>query len=75
MVSDAGGEPKVKKPEEKKEEAKELPETSELAPAAEITDGAEGTPAGGVRSSPLARRIAEDQEIDLTKVEGSGTLG
>jgi len=75
LVSDAGGEPKVKKPEEKKEEAKELPETSELAPAAEITDGAEGTPAGGVRSSPLARRIAEDQEIDLTKVEGSGTLG
>ncbi|MGI6740249.1 MAG: dihydrolipoamide acetyltransferase family protein [Brevefilum sp.] len=75
LVSDAGGEPKVKKPEEKKEGAKELPETSELAPAAEITDGAEGTPAGGVRSSPLARRIAEDQEIDLTKVEGSGTLG
>lgn len=75
LVSDAGGEPKVKKPEEKKEEAKELPETSELAPAAEISDGAEGTPAGGVRSSPLARRIAEDQEIDLTKVEGSGTLG
>lgn len=75
LVSDAGGEPKVKKPEEKKEEVKELPETSELAPAAEITDGAEGTPAGGVRSSPLARRIAEDQEIDLTKVEGSGTLG
>lgn len=75
LVSDAGGEPKVKKPEEKKEEVKELPETPELAPAAEITDGAEGTPAGGVRSSPLARRIAEDQEIDLTKVEGSGTLG
>ena len=30
LVSDAGGEPKVKKPEEKKEGAKELPETSEL---------------------------------------------
>ena len=75
LVSDAGGEPRIKKPEEKKEEVKERPETPELEPAAKITGGAEGSPAGGVRSSPLARRIAEDQEIDLTKVEGSGTLG
>ncbi len=38
-------------------------------------ESAEMTPAGGVRSSPLARRMAEDQEIDLSEVEGSGPQG
>lgn len=36
---------------------------------------AEITPAGGVRSSPLARRMADDLEIDLSEVEGSGPQG
>ncbi len=35
----------------------------------------EGKPAGGVRSSPLARRIAKDRDVPLTEVEGSGPLG
>jgi len=38
-------------------------------------ESAEMTPAGGVRSSPLARRMAEDQGIDLSEVEGSGPQG
>lgn len=32
-------------------------------------------PAGGVRSSPLARKMAEDHEIQLEKVDGSGPRG
>lgn len=35
----------------------------------------EVAPAGGVRSSPLARRIAEDHAIHLAKIEGSGPMG
>lgn len=33
------------------------------------------SPAGGVRSSPLARRMAEDHDVKLEKVEGSGPQG
>lgn len=33
------------------------------------------SPAGGVRSSPLARRMAEDHDVKLEKVEGSGPHG
>lgn len=42
-------------------------------PAEEPSD--EGKPAGGVRSSPLARRIAKDHDVSLSNVEGSGPLG
>lgn len=34
-----------------------------------------GKPAGGVRSSPLARRIAKDHDVPLAEVEGSGPSG
>jgi pyruvate dehydrogenase E2 component (dihydrolipoamide acetyltransferase) len=33
------------------------------------------SPAGGVRSSPLARRMAEELDISLSEVEGSGPQG
>jgi pyruvate dehydrogenase E2 component (dihydrolipoamide acetyltransferase) len=33
------------------------------------------SPAGGVRSSPLARRMAEEHDISLSEVEGSGPQG
>ncbi|MBW6465810.1 MAG: 2-oxo acid dehydrogenase subunit E2 [Brevefilum sp.] len=33
------------------------------------------SPAGGVRSSPLARRMAEEHDIALSEVEGSGPQG
>jgi pyruvate dehydrogenase E2 component (dihydrolipoamide acetyltransferase) len=35
---------------------------------------AEGVP-GGVRASPIARRIAEEQGIDLSRLQGSGPEG
>lgn len=35
----------------------------------------EPTPPGGVKASPVARRIAADNDIDLSRVEGSGPGG
>ncbi|HAF48502.1 MAG TPA: hypothetical protein DCL08_04570 [Anaerolineaceae bacterium] len=74
MVKEAGGEPAAKKVE--KEEEKDKEKKSE-GPAQEepIEEEEDVTPAGGVRSSPLARRIAEDKDVQLAKVEGSGPRG
>jgi pyruvate dehydrogenase E2 component (dihydrolipoamide acetyltransferase) len=58
---------KTKSKAEKPSKAVEIIEPEE--------ENAEMMPAGGVRSSPLARRMAEDQEIDLSEVEGSGPQG
>jgi len=90
MVKEAGGEPSAEKPKqqekpaekEAKTEAAEAEEPeSEEAPEEKPEEEQEEeqeegvSPAGGVRSSPLARRMAEDEEIDLEKVEGSGPRG
>lgn len=40
----------------------------------ETTEAEPGLP-GGVRASPLARRVAEEKGIDLTQVEGTGPQG
>lgn len=45
-----------------------------MAVEPEEEEEAEGLP-GGVRASPLARRVAEDLGIDLRQVEGSGPMG
>lgn len=84
MISDAGGKPAKKEtkseepaqPEEKQSKAEEKAEKKESTAEATPKEKEEGvTPAGGVRSSPLARRIAEDKDIQLEKVEGSGPQG
>jgi pyruvate dehydrogenase E2 component (dihydrolipoamide acetyltransferase) len=84
MISDAGGQPTKKEtkseepaePEEKQSKAEEKAKKKESAAEATPKEKEEGvTPAGGVRSSPLARRIAEDKDIQLEKVEGSGPQG
>ena len=72
MVSEAGGEPEGGKKEEKEEKPQE-PETEPKASKEEEEYGT--SPAGGVRSSPLARRMAEDEGVDLEKIEGSGPQG
>jgi pyruvate dehydrogenase E2 component (dihydrolipoamide acetyltransferase) len=79
IVSDAGGEPK-KKPKEKKEKKSEEEKETESGQETREKDADDeedtGTqPAGGVRSSPLARRMAEDHDIAIEKVEGSGPKG
>ena len=89
MVKEAGGEAPEKEaePEEaekeeeeekskeetkKKEKKAEKEEPAKEAPVEEETDV---TPAGGVRSSPLARRMAEDKDVPLEDVQGSGPQG
>jgi len=47
-------------------------EADKAVPAASAGDG---SLPGGVRATPLARRIAEDQGVDLTALEGSGPKG
>jgi len=79
MVKEAGGEPAKKKVEKEAEkveekEKEEKPEEPAQEDAVE-EDKEDVAPAGGVRSSPLARRIAEDKDIKLSKVEGSGPRG
>jgi pyruvate dehydrogenase E2 component (dihydrolipoamide acetyltransferase) len=74
MVKEAGGEPAGKKVEKEAEKDKaEKPE--EPAQEEAVEEEEDVTPAGGVRSSPLARRIAEDKDVKLAKVEGSGPRG
>ena len=71
MVEEAGGEPSEKKAEEKEKQ-----ETSKEPAQIEFFEEEEDiSPAGGVRSSPLARRIAEEKDVQLAKVEGSGPRG
>ena len=74
LVVQAGGKPskKVEKPAEQKKEEKAA---SVAEKTTESDDNADAKPAGGVRSSPLARKIAEDHDIQLAAVEGSGPQG
>ena len=74
LLGESGVEaPKKASPkEEKPPEADKAPE-AEAAP--EKAEEPDVTPAGGTRSSPLARRMAEDHDVPLTKLEGSGPQG
>jgi pyruvate dehydrogenase E2 component (dihydrolipoamide acetyltransferase) len=77
LVGEAGGKPSKKKEKTEKKEEASKSEAKEEKPAEETTEEETSgvTPAGGVRSSPLARRIAEEHDIALTKLEGSGPQG
>ncbi|WP_165219782.1 pyruvate dehydrogenase complex dihydrolipoamide acetyltransferase [Affinirhizobium pseudoryzae] len=62
-----------------KAEAAPAPSKSEAAPAAQPAPAASPAPAAAsgdrVFSSPLARRVAKEAGIDITKVSGSGPKG
>ncbi len=68
----AGGKTAKKPADKTKKEAKN--ETKDVAKVNE-TSSDEVSPAGGVRSTPLARRMAEDHAIPLTEIDGTGSLG
>lgn len=54
----------------------QTPPPSQAAPADRgEDDGADGTLPGGVKASPIARRIAEEKGIDLKQVKGTGPGG
>jgi pyruvate dehydrogenase E2 component (dihydrolipoamide acetyltransferase) len=77
LVGEAGGKPSKKKEKPEKKEEASKSEAKEEKPAEEAAEEEKSgvTPAGGVRSSPLARRIAEEHDIELTELEGSGPQG
>jgi pyruvate dehydrogenase E2 component (dihydrolipoamide acetyltransferase) len=76
LVTKTGAEKQAKKekatpgrsPEEKEEVSAE-----EGKPVSQ--EEGDVSPAGGVRSSPLARRMAEEHDIELKAIEGSGPRG
>ncbi len=76
LLADVGG-ASVEKGLEEKEESieEEKAESGEVAKQEPKEQEMGITPAGGVRSSPLARRMAEDKDIKLEKVDGSGPGG
>ena len=53
----------------------EQPQETAPAKAEPAPSAGDGNLPGGVRATPLARRIAEDQGVDLTALEGSGPKG
>ncbi|SMO45374.1 pyruvate dehydrogenase E2 component (dihydrolipoamide acetyltransferase) [Fodinibius sediminis] len=60
-------EPEKKEPRKKREKAATPPEQPETA--------SREVPLHRVKASPLARRVAEDLQVDLSKVKGSGAEG
>jgi pyruvate dehydrogenase E2 component (dihydrolipoamide acetyltransferase) len=57
-------------------EAAEAPGKRPAEPAAPSPDGAETTaPTTGVRASPIARRLARERGIELSRITGSGPGG
>ncbi len=70
-----GGEAKAPEPEERKEP--EAAETEKAEPVATAPPQAAPTDGDGHRpkASPLARRLAKEQELDLSQLEGSGPGG
>ncbi|MGM0585897.1 MAG: pyruvate dehydrogenase complex dihydrolipoamide acetyltransferase, partial [Pseudomonadota bacterium] len=83
-IEEAAPEPKAKKKEKKQAAPDSGGEDETPAPSAGVEPADADTPAppaprteGGERvfASPLARRIAKEKGLDLTRVEGSGPRG
>ncbi|MCE7798482.1 pyruvate dehydrogenase complex dihydrolipoamide acetyltransferase [Sphingobium sufflavum] len=75
----AAAEPTAKAEEQNKEEAKDAPAEAQVAPAAKA-QAAAPTPSvthgdARLKVSPLARRLAANDGIDLSAVQGSGPGG
>jgi pyruvate dehydrogenase E2 component (dihydrolipoamide acetyltransferase) len=58
---------------ENEEDAKQVEEKQEKA--IQAAEAEAGRLPGGVRASPLARRMAEEHNLDLTAIEGTGPRG
>jgi len=75
LLGDSGVEAPKKGAPTKEEPAEPEKEKIEAEKAPEEETQPDVTPAGGERSSPLARRMAEDHDISLNDIEGSGPRG
>ncbi|MFP4686775.1 MAG: dihydrolipoamide acetyltransferase family protein [bacterium] len=66
----------VEEPSEDRENAAEEEKAEESLPAAEPQSSSEPAPGGErVRISPVARRMSEEQGIDISKIKGTGSEG
>jgi pyruvate dehydrogenase E2 component (dihydrolipoamide acetyltransferase) len=66
--------PKKEQPAQAEERTKETEASEATAQASKPAEGDAQLP-GGVRATPLARRIADDKGIDLKSLDGSGLKG
>jgi pyruvate dehydrogenase E2 component (dihydrolipoamide acetyltransferase) len=73
LVEGVGGKPSQKAAEPEPGDKDEGADAKEAKPEEPKAPGE--TPAGGVRSSPLARKMAEEHAIPLAAVNGSGPQG
>jgi pyruvate dehydrogenase E2 component (dihydrolipoamide acetyltransferase) len=76
LVGEEAGEESAQAAEAEQEpQQTEQPQETTLEKAEPAASTGNGNLPGGVRATPLARRIAEDQGVDLTALEGSGPKG
>jgi pyruvate dehydrogenase E2 component (dihydrolipoamide acetyltransferase) len=76
--SEGGGEAEEEAEEGSEEESggAQATATETQAPEAEEVDGqADGRADGHFRASPIVRRLAEENDLDLSKIDGSGPAG
>jgi pyruvate dehydrogenase E2 component (dihydrolipoamide acetyltransferase) len=76
--SEGGGEAEEEAEEGSEEDSggAQATATETQAPEAEEVDGqADGRAAGHFRASPIVRRLAEENDLDLSKIDGSGPAG
>ena len=75
LLGDSGAEvPEKAAPKEDEEQDEPEEEKADVEPESD-EDDSEATPAGGAKSSPLARRMADEHDISLSEVDGSGPGG
>lgn len=71
--------PEEKKPDEKKEEpaakAEQKPASQSQPTGAPVTQAGSPPSDGHIKASPLAKKIARDNSVDLSRVQGTGPGG
>jgi pyruvate dehydrogenase E2 component (dihydrolipoamide acetyltransferase) len=77
MLTEGAGEEKAEPDAKAVETAEEQapPPEAQAEPERPAEEAAEGQLPGGLRASPVARRMAEEHDIDLGEVKGSGPSG
>ncbi len=75
LAGKTGAKPAVKQDADEPPKEDAEVQAAQKDQAADSGDDSGPAPAGGVRSSPLARRMAEEHEIALEKLDGSGPQG
>lgn len=77
LLTEGAGAEQERKAEAEAEptEEKTAAVTDKAEPELPVEEAEEGQLPGGLRASPVARRMAEEHDLDLSKIEGSGPSG